>query len=332
MMDIYQFKALMDKGKTHPIYVFWGDEEFFIHQALETARIKLLKDADPTVATVEFQGSDISAGAIFDELRTLPFFPSSRNKLVVVEDADSFIEKNRQVLEKYVESPASHAHLICVCRKWDKRTKLAALVEKAGVSVDCQKIKDHLLANWVQMRTKHYEKNISSEAAHNLIEHVGNNLSILDKQLEKLSLYVDRKNSIEGRDIEALVGIDRNRTIFELTDAVAQKNIAQALKILGQILAHGENSVKIISLLAWQIKRLWRAKQILKQGRDESAVVSELNIVPFFAKRFLAQVKLYSEESLMKNQSLLLDADVRSKTSSFDPQMLLELLVYKLCV
>ena len=54
--------------------------------------------------------------------------------------------------------------------------------------------------------------------------------------------------------------------MFELTESVALRNVPQALKILNQMLTHGEDSVKIISLLAWQIKRLWRAKQILNGG------------------------------------------------------------------
>jgi DNA polymerase-3 subunit delta len=98
------------------------------------------------------------------------------------------------------------------------------------------------------------------------------------------------------------------------------------------MLTHGEDSVRIISLLAWQIKRLWRAKQMLNQGGNEQKVASELQIIPFFAKRFFEQVKLYTEKDLMKNHALLLETDVKSKTSSLSTKLLLELLVYKLCV
>lgn len=330
-MDIYQFKTFMSKGQTHPMYVFFGDEEYFVHEALATAKTCLLKGADKNVALIEFKGNETSGGEIFDELRTLPFF-SGKNKVVIVEEADDFVEKNRQTLEKYLLGPASHANLVLVCKKWDKRTKLANLTDKIGISIECQKLKDHLLPNWIQTRTKHYKKTVSSEVAQRLVEDVGNSLAILDKQIEKLSIYVGDKVAIDENDVDAIVGVDRSRTVFELTDAVAQKNVNLALKILGQMLSHGESSVKIISLLAWQIKRLWRAKQILKQGGDESAVVSELKIIPYFAKRFFAQVKKYTEEDLMKGHALLLETDVRSKTRSFNEQLLLEFLVYKLCV
>jgi DNA polymerase-3 subunit delta len=249
-----------------------------------------------------------------------------------VEEADDFVEKNRENLEKYLQTPASHASLVLVCNKWDKRMKLATFVDKVGISIECKKLKDHLLPNWIPTRAKHYKKNISSVAAQKLVEDVGNNLAIIDKHLEKLSIYLGEKATIDERDVDALVGVDRNRTVFELTDAVAQRNVAGALKILGQMLTHGEDSVRIISLLSWQIKRLWRAKQILNQGEDEHKVTSELQVVPFFAKRFFEQVKLFAEEDLMKKHALLLEADVKSKTSSFSTQLLLELLVYKLCV
>ncbi|HHT9135622.1 MAG TPA: DNA polymerase III subunit delta [Candidatus Wunengus sp. YC60] len=330
-MDIHPFKDLMNKGKSFPVYVFYGDEEFFINEALCAVKANSLKDTDTSLALVEFKGDETPGGVIFDELRTRPFF-ASKNKLVVVEDADEFVEKNRENLEKYIQTPASHASLVLVCDKWDKRMRLATLVDKVGVSIECKKLKDHLLPNWIPTRAKHYKKNISSVAVQKLVEDVGNNLAIIDKHLEKLSIYLGEKATIDERDVDALVGVDRSRTVFELTDAVAQRNVAAGLKILSQMLTHGEDSVRIISLLAWQIKRLWRAKQILKQGGDEHKVTSELQIVPFFAKRFFEQVKLYTEEDLMKKHALLLETDVKSKTSSFGTQLLLELLVYKLCV
>lgn len=330
-MDIYQFKALLEKDKKFPIYVFYGDEDFFINEASLAVKTHSLKDTDPSLSLVEFKGDETSGGVIFDELRTRPFF-ASKDKLVVVEDADSFVEKNRETLEKYIQTPASHASLVLVCDKWDKRMKLATLVDKVGISIECKRLKDHLLPGWIPTRAKHYKKNISSAAAQKLVEDVGNNLAIIDKHLEKLSIYLSEKTTIDERDVDALVGVDRSRTVFELTDAVAQRNVTGSLKILDQMLTHGEDSVRIISLLAWQIKRLWRAKQILKQGGDEHKVTSELQVVPFFAKRFFEQVKLYTEDNLMEKHALLLEVDVKSKTSSFGTQLLLELLVYKLCM
>ncbi len=329
-MDIYQFRNLMGKEKKYPIFVFFGDEEFFIHEALSAVKANLLKGSDPSLALIEFRGDETSGGVIFDELRTVPFFVC-KNKLVVVEEADEFVEKNREVLEKYLLSPARHANLVLVCDKWDKRTKLSTLVDKVGISIECKKLKDHSLPNWVQTHARHYKKEITAPAAQRLVDDAGGNLAILDKHLEKLSIYLGEKATIDERDVVALVGVDRTRTVFELTDAVAQRKVTLALKILSQMLTHGEDSVRIISLLAWQMKRLWRAKQLLRQGGNEQTVASELQILPFFAKRFFEQVKLYTEEDLMKNHALLLETDVKSKTSSFHTQLLLELLVYKLC-
>lgn len=330
-MDIYQFRTLMNKDNKLPVFVFFGDEAFFIHEALSAVKANVLKDCDPTLALIEFSGNETSGGVIFDELRTMPFF-SSKSKLVVVEEADDFIEKNREILEKYILAPASHAKLVLICNKWDKRTKLSTLVDKVGISIECKKLKEHSLPNWVQTHARHYKKEITVLAAQRLVDDVGNNLAILDKHLEKLSIYQSGKTTIDERDVDALVGVDRSRTIFELTDAVAQRDVALALKVLSQMLTHGEDSVRIISLLAWQIKRLWRAKQMLNQGGSEQKVASELQIIPFFAKRFFEQVKLYTEKDLVKNHALLLETDVKSKTSSLSTQLLLELLVYKLCV
>lgn len=325
-MDIHQLKE-----KVFPIYVFFGDEEFFIHEALSTVKACLLRDSDPGVSLIEFEGDEVTGGTLFDELRTVPFF-ASKNKVIVVEDADKFVEKNRQTLEKYLQAPASHSNLVLICSKWDKRTKLATLADKVGASVECKKLKDHQLSGWINARAKFYKKTITAKASQILIDNVGNNLAILNKHLEKLSIYLGDRAAIDEKDIETLVGIDRNRTVFELTESVAQRDTISALKILDQMLTHGEDSVKIISLLAWQMKRLWRAKQMVNQGVVESKIASELQVIPFFAKRFFEQVKLFTEEDLTRKYALLLETDIKSKTSSFNTQLLLELLVYKLCV
>ncbi len=329
-MDIYQFSTSVAKDKSLPIYVFYGDEEFFTHIALTAVKNAFLKDADRTLSLFEFEGDETPGGVIFDEIRTLSFF-AGKMKLVVVEKADEFVEKNRELLEKYLLKPAKHTKLVLVCTKWDKRTKLSTLTDKVGISIECKKLKEHLLAGWVITHAKFHKKTISAPAAQRLIDDVGNNLSILDKHLEKLSIYLGERTTICEHDVDALVGMDRSRTVFELTEAVAQRNVPQALKILNQMLTHGEDSVKIISLLAWQIKRLWRAKQILNGGGNESMATAELQILPFFAKRFFEQLKRYTEADLARNHALLLDSDVRSKTASFNTALMLEMLVYKLC-
>ena len=328
-MDIYQFKDLMNKGKSFPVYVFYGDEELFIHEALSAVKANSLKGVDSSMALVEFEGNEVSVGVIFDELRTRPFFVSG-NKLIVVEEADDFVENKAQALEKYLQSPSTHASLVIVCKKWDKRLKLANLVDKVGVAVECKKLKDHLLPNWVTDRAKQYKKSITAKAVQQLVEDVGGNLAILDKHLEKLSIYLSGKETIEEGDVDAIVGVDRDRTVFELIEAVAQRKVVSAIKIINQLLIHGEESVKIIGLLAWQIRRLWLAKQILKQGGDEQKVASELKINPYFSKNFFEQVRLYTEDDLAKKHEILLETDVKSKTSPLNTQLLLELLVYKL--
>lgn len=329
-MDIYQLKATLDKGKTFPVYVLSGEEEFLIREALSAIKAKLLKDTDINISLIAFEANESVASKVFDELRTRSFF-ANKNKLVVIENADLFVEKNRDKLEGYLLNPSHYAHMVLICKTWDKRTRLATIVEKAGAFIDCKKLNDRSLPGWIIARAQHYQKKVSPVVARRLIEDVGNNLAILDRHLEKLSIYAENKATIDEEDIDSLVGIDRTRTIFELTDAVAQRNVTLALKILQQMLVHGEDSSKIIGLLSWQIKRLWMAKQILKQGGSEQSVVAELKIVPLFARRFFEQVKLCSEEDLSKKHALLLETDISTKSSSLENRLLLEFLVYRLC-
>lgn len=329
-MDIQELKTSIAKKKDCPVFVVFGNEEFFIKEAVTTIKAALIADNDTDPVVIEIGGNDTPAPVIFNELRGRSFFQKNK-KLVIVINADNFVEKNKDSLESYLQKPSTHAHLILICAGWDKRIRLSKLAEKTGIVADCQRIKEYQLPTWLMSRAKHYKKTMNPKAAQRLAEDVGNNLAILDMHLEKLSIYKDNKVTIDESDVDALVTADRNRTIFELTDAVARKNFPHALKILNQMLTHGENSVKIITLLAWQIRRIWRARQLLAQGKDENSISSELQIAPFFKKKFFDQVRDFTENDLMKKHASLLESDIQSKTSAFNKQLLLELLVHKLC-
>lgn len=353
-MDFEHFKRVISKGQAAPVYVLHGEEEFFIRESLSLLKSAFLKDSDASTSLTEFdvlsrtpkferlesaEGEVVpeadsrafSGSAIFDELRTTPLFGAAGRRMVVVRNADDFISKHKKLLEKYLETPAPYSCLVLICKKLDKKTTLAAKINRIGGEIECKRLNESQLSLWVSLRARHYGKAITPQAVQSLTEAVGNRPGLLDKHLEKLSIYLDKRPKIQDDDVENLVSVNRTRTIFELTEALAQKNTKRALKVLNQLLVAGEDGVGIISMLAWQIKRLWQAKCILSKGGKAETVASELRIQPYFLRNFIKQTEHFTEAALQKKHEHLLLADFQRKTSAMDEQLLLECLVYKLC-
>lgn len=336
-MDFEHLKKVISKGQVAPVYVLHGEEEFFIRESLTLLKSAFLKGSNASTSLTEFDGSSLRAGgeaisgsAVFDELRTTPLFGAAGKRMVVVENADDFISKHKNLLEKYLDAHAPYSCLILICKKLDKRTKFVTKINRIGGEIACEKLKEYQLPLWIPLRAKHYGKTITPQAMQSLIECVGNKPALLDKHLEKLSIYLAERTQIQEDDVENLVSVNRTRTIFELTEAMAQKNTERALKVLDQLLAAGEKVPMIISMLAWQIRRLLQAKHILNKGGKAETVASELGI-KYYLKDLIKQTEHFTEASLQKKHEHILLADFQSKTSGMNEQLLLECLVYKLC-
>lgn len=330
-MDFLRFKESFDEGKTLPIYLIYGEEDFFIHEALSLIKSRVLKGEESEVSLVEMEGEEVSLSSILEELETLPFFGAKGKRLVVVYNAEALVEQGEERLRQYLDSPAPSGYLILVCRKIDAKAPLYNRLNRLGGTISCKQLQYDQLTAWISNRAKVYGKQITLEASGILVENIGNNLSLLDKHLEKLSISVGSRKKIEREDVEELVGADRLRGVFELTGAVARKDLPKALRILDQLLKAGEKPVELIPPLTWQIRRLWQAKRLLKGGEDRDALVYGLKVPYRYVDDLVKQTKLFSEEDLESDYHFLLEADLEGKTSSIDDRLLLEKLIFKLC-
>lgn len=335
-MDFYTFERSISKSRVFPIYIVFGEETFLIRRALLLIKDKILKDVNVDLSLSEFEGKGVAFGQILDELYTIPFFGTENRRLIIIKGADDFLSKYKKKLKEYLLAPSSYASLLLVCNKYNNEVDSQKGDKDIIVMVECKKLRDYQLPSWILSRVKTYKKKITTRAAQILAEETGNNLELLENNIEKLSIYLGERTAIEEKDVRELIHGGRRQTIFELTNAVAAKNTARALKILDRLIVLGEESTRIISLLGWQLKRIWMAKRIIKNCGDNRSnitkqIQNELKVPPFFCKEFLTQVDLFTDEALEYKYSLLTEADVETKTGPLDPNMVMECLIVKLC-
>lgn len=340
-MDFQHFKTRFKKEKILPLYLIHGEEEFFIREAVSLIKQKVLGDetAGPEpmryrAGLTELDGEEISLPTLLDEVRTPSLFLKGGRKLVMVYNADRLFKEGAKVWEEHIVSPIDDNALVLVCKEVDTKNRTYEKIRRKGGSISCRRLKEDEIAPWILERVRHYGKQISLDALRILQENVGNHLSLLDGHLEKLALYLGSRSRIEENDVEELVGYDRLHKVFDFTGAVARRETALALKILHQLMVYmraGEEAVKIVPPLAWQIKRLLQAKRLLTSGKGREAVASELKVPHRFLQDLVNQTELFSEAELERDYGILLETDISSKTERTDTRLLLETLVFKLC-
>ena len=333
-MDFNSFEKSIKKSSVSPIYIVAGDETLLIKRSLQLIKEKILTKTTIDMALSEFNGDDTTFGIVCTDLRTVSFFGVEGRRLIVVEAADAFVKKYKKKLQDYFSSPSTSGSLVLVCSKPDSWIKKSE--GSKCVIIECAKLRDYQLSSWVESKVKGIGKKITAEAAKGLIAETGNNLDLLVNHINKLTIFVGNRETITGEDVHAIVYDGKKQTIFDLTNAISDKDAANALIILQKLIGLGEEFLGIITLLGWQIRRLWVAKRIIKESGGNTQMVtkrlqSELKVNRYFCEKFLAQVDRYTENGLQTKFGYIADTDVELKTGAFEPQIVVECLIVKLC-
>lgn len=313
-----------------PVYVIAGETGRLRDSKLTQVREQVLEGGNWSTCLREFDGSQADIAEVLDELRTLPFLGSRR--MVEVHRADDFANEHREAFEKYLVSPSSTGVLVLVLDKpLPGNLRLTKLIDKVGQCyyVGAAKAQDipYIL---VRLAKQTYGKALKPNAAGALQELVGESLSRLTEELEKLSLYVGDRPTITIEDVEALVGQNRQLSVFEIVDALIKQDMAEALRLLERILEQDRDAeYTIIGLLAWYIRRLRKAQGLLAKGLSERQICSQVKVW-YRQDEFMRQVRQSTAESLRLACKRLVEADRAVKTGSASVRNAVEKFIWSL--
>ncbi len=204
---------------------------------------------------------------------------------------------------------------------------LAKAAEQYGKVIQNTLPKGAALENWITKRAKHLGVSITPEAKKLLGDFIGNNLRLLANELDKLATYAGKGTTITIDDIRQLSAQVQEARIFDLTDALAQRNRQQALNILHDLLSDGEPPLKLLSTITSQVRSLLLVKELAQKGMRAPQIVSALGMAPFIVDKSLRQVSKFNPAQLESAYRQLLATDAALKRSRLTPEMALDLLV-----
>ena len=169
---------------------------------------------------------------------------------------------------------------------------------------------DHL-KNWIQKRASRSESTISREATQLLAELVGNNLWVLNNEIEKLSLYCTNRN-IESEDVLQMVSFSREMTIFNAIDALFENRDSDFLRIIQQLIDTNSTG-NLITMVSRQIRLLLVAKELVRDKVNRPDITKRLSVQQWLADRLVRVSNRYSEEALINIHESLLQCDIGIK-------------------
>lgn len=314
-----------------PIYAVFGDDAYLRREALGAiSRAVLGPDADP-IAVSRFDGEKSNLADVLDEVRTLPFLAKAR--LAIVEGADPFVTAHRKDLEAYAERPSSSGVLVLAVKSWPGSTRLARLVERTGLAVDCRGPAERDLPAWITTLTAtRFGVKLERDAAGLLVELVGPEVGLLAAEAEKLAVYIGTRKTIQRDDVARIVGGGRVETIWKIVEAAATGQAGAALADLDRLLASGEYPVPVLAAIGSSLRKVYYAGQLRRARVEPRQACRTAGIThPAGVEVTLREHAHLGPARVARLPELLVQADLDLKGSSqLSPRVVLERLLVEL--
>ena len=348
-----RFVSDLESRKMRPAYVFVGDEAFFRKRFRDAILEHLVPPDLREFSLFEFDLAETDLAEVLDRARTpslmAPF------QVFFVRSVKSLYgrgsnEEKLGAIEDYCKNPNPDALLILVAdhisipadaRKMEMQDKERyqrirdTMGQYCGI-VELARVEEGEAVRWITDYCSGREVKIEADGARELVDALGGDMMMISNELEKLILYVGEKKRITLGDVETMVLAAKQRSLYELTDAISSKDRVRALEILDAILASGEGEEAAIGHIYMLAKTFRQMLVILERNvRDQrmlwAALWQGFRVPPFAADDIIKQARRYkSRRDLTRAIRLVAKADLALRSNPVSKRMVLERLVMDL--
>lgn len=316
-------------GKRAAVYYLCG-EAYPRDRVAEALRRSLVGGALEGFNFDALRAKDAGVAGILAAVRTVPMLGGER--LVQVRDADGLTADELARLIPYLENPSPFAVLLLLADKADLRAKFFNVVKKHGVLQRFEPLRDRQAAAWVAAEALRSGVRLQSGAAERLASAVGTEMGQLASALERVALFVGEGTAISAEAVEEVLADTRQRSIFELTNAVGHGRRREALAVLRQLILSRESGVRIVAMLARHLRQLWSVKELAgRDGVDPTQMAAQVGVPPFAIADLERQAQRLPLSRLVQMHEALREADRALKSSRLAEAVALEQLVFRLC-
>jgi DNA polymerase-3 subunit delta len=315
-LSLSQLIAQLVRGTVAPLYLIVGEEDLLRDTALAELKKAVLGEGGDGFNCDLFYGDEAEGAEVAACASEVGVFAARR--LVIVKAA-----------EKLSARQSEATTVVFMAAKLDGRLKFTQSLMHHSVVVDCAPLKDSQLAPWLKQEADRAGIRINDDALQMLKDACGGSLYSVRREVEKLAAYVSEDRPVTIDDVATLRGTEPGASVFDLAAAIGAKHRGKALAIVVRNLEAGEAPLRILGSLAWQYRRLWKVKELMKQGGREGEAARTLRIDPYKVRAFLNQFsERHLQEALRAFQAL--DSMLKGGSAG-KPAVLLDRLVLELC-
>ncbi|HMC83729.1 MAG TPA: DNA polymerase III subunit delta [Candidatus Polarisedimenticolia bacterium] len=270
-------------GRVAPVYLLYGEAGFLKEEAVAALREAVLGNGPAPESAWNLtllEGPSAGIAEILDSARTLPMLGSRR--LVMVKNAEKLREGDSEPLRTYLQRPSPSSCLVFVTGtgKPDFRRSLFRTLQAGAVAIEFKPLREPAVPRWIRERVRERGAEIDDEALTLLEVHLGVDLLRIDQEITKALDFLSPSRRVTSAALAETLGAPGSRSIFELAEKVGAGETGEAIRLLRRLLAGGEEPVRLLGLIARQIRTLILGKALMEGGRRGRELALALGVPP----------------------------------------------------
>lgn len=312
-MTFAQLQAAFKKKTFVPIYLFHGEETYYIDQLEAALEVNALQEHEKAFNHTVIYGKDADHLTLVDAARRFPMM--AERQLIVLREAQDM--RSISELVNYANKPAPTT-ILAICYKHKRlalNTRLAKAIKAQGVIFEAKKLYDNQVPDWIAAYLKAKKYSIEPSAATLLAEYLGTKLSKIANELDKLLINLASGTTVTTKIVEEQVGISKDYNVFELQKALGFKDAVKVARIINYFTANpkaGPLPVVMASLYTY-FSKLFLLSELRARSASEQEVLTTLKTKSFFLREYNMALRNYSSGKLAQVIGLLREYDLKSK-------------------
>jgi DNA polymerase-3 subunit delta len=242
-----------------------GPDEFLRREVIEHLLVLMKFDS---LAVTRFDGEEVKWADIHDELATRSLFDTGGPKCAFVRKADDFISKNRDSIEHWIEKGPAGSILLLEVQSLPSNQKIYRSTQKYGWLIGQDKDpSDAYIRKWISgWGKRRHGLKLTADQVNLITDRIGFIGGLVECELAKLALFASEGGEVSDQRVDELVGGWRTQTVWQLSDWIADGEIAKALGLVDKLVMAGQSPVGIAAQLSWSLRRFGMAAYAFEQA------------------------------------------------------------------
>ncbi len=300
-----------------PLYFFYGEEQFLISELQSLLIEQALEPHEHDFNLDLVYGTETDANEV---LSLCAGYPAMAQRRVVIVREFQQLEDNRRFKE-YAENPNPSAIVLLVC---SDKPNLSAhpyrALNKHAESVEFESLYDRQVPGWIKNRVQAEGYRIEPAAVEMLAQLIGSDLHKAAAEIDKLTTYAGRRQTITRKDVLHVGGHAREYNVFELQETIGEGNYERALEIADRMLQQANNpqgeALMIVAVLTRYFRKLLKLLGCQGKGMSDKAMANHIGVPPYFFKQYHISLRRFNRRAIERAFSALLAADFELKGGS----------------